>query len=110
MTNIDLSRVDWKELRKQKETLIRKITASNNDDLEGILNFLDHIQDEAAKELGEETVFPGIEMVQYIVDIQSTRIDVPKDIARGSQLDREIYIQKQLEQEKPSLEDYEETE
>jgi len=62
--SIDLSQVDWQLLRKQKQTLVDVIHQGSKDDppvvtnhLTGLLHLLDHIQDEAAKVLGEEVVF-----------------------------------------------------
>ena len=59
-----IAKIDWKELRKQKRHLIdivmgtdSSITAKQGEAIEGILNLLDCIQDEAALELGEEVVF-----------------------------------------------------
>ena len=56
--------IDWKELREQKRHLAgilmgknSSITAKQGEAIEGILNLLDCIQDEAALELGEEVVF-----------------------------------------------------
>lgn len=73
---IDLGRMDekgWKLLRDQKRALLWlvdgqlpdgwtdfiEIESDNvgNDLLDGLIHFLDHIQDEAAKELGEYMVF-----------------------------------------------------
>ena len=59
----DCSNIDWKELRQQKRHLSDILyknghtTPQQRDTLEGILNLLDCIQDKAALELGEETVF-----------------------------------------------------
>lgn len=70
---IDRDRVDWELLRQQKATLFAisfqlgvKIqqdqTPSSHDiqtyaRLEGLLGFLDYIQDQAALTLGERTIF-----------------------------------------------------
>ena len=61
---IDLS-VDWPLLRKQKAALLRKTFDMLRDDpdavlLEGLIELLDHIQDEAAAYLGEEAVFGNL--------------------------------------------------
>jgi len=58
---------DWTDLRKQKQTLLKVIGICekldpesyevDRIDLHGILHFLDHIQDNAAKEVGEEHIF-----------------------------------------------------
>jgi hypothetical protein len=52
---------NWKLLREQKQTLLAVIDATTHDKdadhLTGILHFIDYIQDEAAKEAGEEIVF-----------------------------------------------------
>ena len=58
-----IDRIDWKMLREQKGHLSDILyengstTSKQRDALEGILNLLDCIQDEAALELGEEKVF-----------------------------------------------------
>jgi hypothetical protein len=61
----DLSGVDWEMLREQKRVLAEMLPAPGRsyesdvrgDALSGVLNLLDSIQDDAAKELGEEAVF-----------------------------------------------------
>jgi len=59
-----IAKIDWKELRKQKRHLIdivmgtdSSITAKQGEAIEGILNLLDCIQDEAALELSDKVVF-----------------------------------------------------
>ena len=60
-----LASVDWELLREQKLELLGVIKAIPDEGasprtvecLEGILGLLDSIQDEAAKDLGEEAVF-----------------------------------------------------
>lgn len=57
---IDIGEMDWKQLREQKQTLLKVVGTSipsEESDLTGILNLVDHIQDEAAKQLSEEEVF-----------------------------------------------------
>jgi len=61
---IDLSNVDWNLLRIQKQSLTNVISTRTGSDsnetteaLSGLLHLLDHIQDQAAEILGEETVF-----------------------------------------------------
>ena len=56
--------VGWALLRQQKTQLLEEIQELENshrtsaaESLTGILHLLDHIQDEAAKRLGEEAVF-----------------------------------------------------
>ena len=60
---ITLNNVDWRALRQQKvallDTIARPGITFNDPDLDGIVNFLDRIQDQAAKVLGEEVVFGG---------------------------------------------------
>jgi len=59
----DCSNIDWKELRQQKRHLSdilyenSSTTSKQRDALEGILNLLDCIQDEAALKLSNEVVF-----------------------------------------------------
>jgi len=60
----NLSGVDWKLLRRQKESLLRAISVVDahiskkcQEDLTGILHLLDDIQDQAADRLGESAVF-----------------------------------------------------
>jgi hypothetical protein len=62
--SINLGNVDWKLLRRQKESLVRATSVSDvqiskkcQEDLTGILHLLDHIQDHAAEQIGERTVF-----------------------------------------------------
>ena len=57
---IDLTNTDWKLLCKQKskvEKLNSNLDTKDQKHLDGILNFLDYIQDEAAKQIGENIVF-----------------------------------------------------
>jgi len=61
---MDLSRVDWDLLRRQKTILVelaaspqRVTTRRDREAIEGVINLLDHIQDETAIALGERTVF-----------------------------------------------------
>ena len=59
---IDIGNVDWELLGNQKATLIRfawdkKVPTKCRDDFEGILNLIDTIQDEAAKQIGAGSVF-----------------------------------------------------
>jgi len=57
---IDLTLTDWKLLRKQKSKVAKLTSDSSTKDkeyLDGILNFLDYIQDAAAEKIGENTVF-----------------------------------------------------
>lgn len=60
-TNIDLRKVDWELLRKQKAQLFdlarEGIDGEDQPYAEGLLSLLDHLMDEAAKTLGEELVF-----------------------------------------------------
>ena len=59
-----IAKIDWKELRQQKRHLAAilmgknsNITAKQGEAIEGILNLLDCIQDEAALELSDKVVF-----------------------------------------------------
>ena len=61
---VDVGRVDWDLLRKQKETLANLvfskdhcISSHDQECIEGVMCLLDEIQDSAAKVLGDETVF-----------------------------------------------------
>ena len=71
---INIVNTDWKELRKQKVSLIdmtrvimpaakyfsgagSKRLLEYEEHLTGILHLIDHIQDEAAKQLGDKIVF-----------------------------------------------------
>ena len=56
--------VDFNLLNKQKETLVRlswgisgNLSKKEKEHIEGLLNFLDHFQDECAEQLGEKIVF-----------------------------------------------------
>lgn len=62
---IDTELVDWVELDKQKEALVETIVALQDigdldraETLNGIVHFLDYIQDSAALILGAKNVFP----------------------------------------------------
>jgi hypothetical protein len=69
---VDVSKVDWALLRKQKEALIaaagvtskrqplKTIKHIDAEAFEGLLNLLDHIQDSAATVLGEKAVFGSL--------------------------------------------------
>ena len=52
---VDLTNTDWKLLRKQKTALIK--SNINTDVIDGLLSFVDHIQDAAADQIGEKEVF-----------------------------------------------------
>lgn len=59
---VDVSNVNWNLLRKQKLTLLNvifpdKIKKSQLELLDGLLEFIDYIQDEAEKTLGRDVVF-----------------------------------------------------
>ena len=58
---IDLSNVDWKLLREQKRGLVeigfKPDNAKYNDVTNGLLNLIDHLQDETEKQLGSKKVF-----------------------------------------------------
>lgn len=59
---IPVDRIGWKELRKQKQVLAdivwdRKTGGQVADAVDGIISFLDYVQDGAAEILGEEPVF-----------------------------------------------------
>jgi len=109
--NINMSNTDWKALREQKQDLIQTIADTHSkaqaDSLTGILHFIDHIQDEAEGELGEDVVF-GLPTIQVVADIQSTRFEVPGDFFSWKSHERESYLQKQLNNHKAQLENYEE--
>ena len=58
----NFNKIDWKLLRKQKLHLLnilddKKLTPSRLKSLEGILNLIDGIQDDAVEFHGEKTVF-----------------------------------------------------
>jgi hypothetical protein len=58
---VDVSKINWKLLRKQKSTLIellnRKVSLKEKDHIDGIIAMVDYIQDWAAEILGEKDVF-----------------------------------------------------
>lgn len=71
--SIDMTGIDWKLLAKQKNdlmTLARVVEVSGMRDVlkeeiesvEGIVNLIDHIQDEAALQIGATEVFPNEEL------------------------------------------------
>ena len=62
---IDLGNVDWAMLSQQKELLISMITDNEPHLLDGLVNFLDHIQDSAVKNgIEESIVFPSCSTVE----------------------------------------------
>ena len=71
--------VDWAKLREQKQHLIEVIgdreascatenQKMQNQSLQGILNLIDHIQDDAATTLGEEVVFCDYPIATAIIE------------------------------------------
>jgi len=59
---IDVGNTDWGLLHKQKVALFdailkKRVNKSKLNLLEGLLNFLDSVQDSAAEKLGEKAVF-----------------------------------------------------
>lgn len=60
---IDIGNIDWEVLKDQKNTLIsisstlRNGNAKDRDNIEGLIYLIEHIQDEAEKEIGELAVF-----------------------------------------------------
>lgn len=63
---IDLGNVDWTMLSQQKEKLISMISGMDEPHLlDGLVNFLDHIQDSAVKNgIEESIVFPSCSTVE----------------------------------------------
>jgi hypothetical protein len=68
-----LAGVDWKLLRVQKETLLaampeiaqsKPVSRSVMESVYGLIHLLDHIQDEAAETLGEQSVFEDLTELQ----------------------------------------------
>lgn len=53
-------RTDWSEFASQKTRLVGVIDARKDELLEGLLNWIDAIQDALARELGEEFIFPHL--------------------------------------------------
>jgi uncharacterized protein (DUF58 family) len=58
---MDMKRIDWGLLAKQKEWLVRQ--SETSEEAAGLVELLDWLQDVAVDEYGmsEETVFPGLE-------------------------------------------------
>lgn len=60
---VDVGRADWDQLRKQKQELVHLALAGDVGEtcsveaLDGVVNFLDSIQDQAAETLGDKAVF-----------------------------------------------------
>jgi len=54
--SVDLTKTDWVLLRKQK-TLLLHSHGIEQELADGLLSFIDYIQDEAAKQIGEKAVF-----------------------------------------------------
>lgn len=61
MFDVSIAEVDWALLRKQKVTLLQVMdtlqTPWIEEDLQGIVNLLDSIQDQAAQVIGNNAVF-----------------------------------------------------
>ena len=59
--HVDVSRVDWRLLRRQKRILLNIAgsvgTRHEREAIQGVVHLIDHIQDEAARALGEKPVF-----------------------------------------------------
>lgn len=61
-TTIDVSKIDWALLRKQKHFLIEEsddacVTPTQAEHYAGLLALIDYIQDEAANVVDEQVVF-----------------------------------------------------
>ena len=62
---IDLSKTNWKLLREQKINLLRLIEIDEfpnlrvgfKENIQGIVSWIDDIQDQAAEQIGEKKVF-----------------------------------------------------
>ena len=54
---VDVGGVDWTILRKQKHYLVTMSMDDDDENIEGLINFLDTIQDQAADVIGENEVF-----------------------------------------------------
>ena len=58
---VDVTNTNWRRLRRQKLTILRILEAgrvgSVLSHLDGVIHFLDHVQDSAAEQIGEEAVF-----------------------------------------------------
>jgi hypothetical protein len=62
---IDVSKTDWKLLREQKINLLRLIEIDEfpnlrvgfKESLQGVVSWIDDIQDQAAEQIGEKKVF-----------------------------------------------------
>jgi len=64
---ITLNKTDWKLLSDQKQTLLEMLegkaswSAHKSDHLQGLIHFLDHVQDQAVEAgVPEKTVFPNL--------------------------------------------------
>lgn len=58
--SVDLDNIDWVLLRLQKLWLLEVVDFEIDGDTahgDGLIAFIDHVQDEAASQLGEDTVF-----------------------------------------------------
>jgi hypothetical protein len=54
---INTDEIDWSMLREQKEYLVTFTQHWESEQMDGIIHFIDFIQDEASTVLGEEVVF-----------------------------------------------------
>jgi len=85
---VDLSGVHWGLLRQQKRILVQLLagcvspfTLRYHSMLQGIVHLLDHIQDEAAKSIGENHVF-GTKMEKENMDRFQTEISIGGPVPR----------------------------
>lgn len=65
--SLDISRIDWAMLKSQKMSLVDTIDSLEvlglsykRDDLTGILNLIDFLQDKASESIGETRVFKAV--------------------------------------------------
>lgn len=58
---VDMSSVDWDQLRQQKLELITLLETQPTSIVHGLVYLLDYIQDEAASEMGEQAIFGDFE-------------------------------------------------
>lgn len=58
---VTIKNVDWELLREQKESLFQELLkmrpGKRRDSLDGIVHFLDHVQDQVAEVIGKDQVF-----------------------------------------------------
>jgi hypothetical protein len=89
-----IERTNWKLIQEQKETLLKiacgKITTINMEHIEGVINFLDSIQELAVEHYShsEENIFPQTEMFVDVSKSNSEEEDIFEEVKNDYTDDR----------------------